>query len=241
MLTPLYLYHRSSASQKLCREIDEIARMYKIVMGDIEKYSRIIDRFNSTKIDKQTLLDHIYDPNPNGYQKQFSRVIDDYGQYTSRYKRSPGCDHNLAELIVMHANLDESGKALQRTLLVKKNLRNFKRHNINQRARNYSIENLMSIKNEIVLQKKSLNTRELTNLDRGWENAVKRKISLASYKELSNMLKVFSRKTNKFSRQIKLIQSIKNQRCSFKTTVLERYNPQINRNPQFQPHRAIST
>ena len=50
----------------------------------------------------------------------------------------------------MHANLDKSGKALKRTLSVRKDLHNFKKHNINQRARNYLIKNLMDIKNEIV-------------------------------------------------------------------------------------------
>lgn len=239
MYNPLYLYHRSRASQKLCREIDDIVRINESVMRDIEMYSRVIDHFNSLKEAKQTLFNNIY--NPNGYLKQFSRVIDDYEQYNSRYKRSPGCKYTLAELHVMHANLDESGKALKRTLSVKKNLRNFKSHSINQRARNYSIKNLMSIKNEIVTLKKSPNTRGLANLERGWENAVNRKISLASYKELSNMLNVFSRQTNKFLREIQSIQSVKKQRSSYVNEVRARFNPQINQEPQFHAYDAIPT
>lgn len=198
-------------------------------MEEVEKYSRIIDRSNSTKLYKQALLDNIY-----GYLEQISRVIDDYGQYTSRYKRSPGCKYSLAELDVMKANLVKSGQALKRTF--KKDLRNFKSHNINQRVRNYSIKNLMNIKNQI---ENSQNTRERANLKRGWHNAVNRKISLASYEELSNMLSVFSRQTDddakKFHHQIQ-------QRSSYVNEVLDKMGPKANikQNHRIQPHAATA-
>ena len=102
--------------------------------------------------------------------------------------------------------------------------------NINQRARNFSIENLVNIKNEIVTLKKLLGTRALDNLELGLNKAVNRKLALASYKNLSNMKNVLSRRSGanddtihsilgkiqsiQAQRESNLIKSTKKSRCT---------------------------
>lgn len=112
--------------EKLCKELDEIARKPEMGAGDLEIIHKLTDTIKN--VDKINMLEEgEYSQAYNGYSRtdgsyergnSYRRSRDSMGRYTRRYSRSDGTAYMVDQLeeLMAQADNEQVKKAIRRAM-----------------------------------------------------------------------------------------------------------------------------